>query len=141
MSRFYGFLVFLLIVALIIGVVACQSGPTTPTTPGNGTSPTAGQLAEAGTTVFANNCARCHGSQGEGVTAPPIIGSAAGLQKYNTAKGLFDYIRTAMPMDAPGSLTQQQYQQVLAYLLVENNFVPASSPLDVNRLDAVPLTR
>jgi alcohol dehydrogenase (cytochrome c) len=112
-------------------------GPTasTPTAPAT----TAGQLAEAGKTVFADHCAKCHGDQGQGITGPVLIGAANTLDKYGTAQGLLNFIDTAMPLDAPGSLSQQQYLEVVSYFLVQDSFVSSGTALDASNLGSVTL--
>ncbi len=129
----------LVAVALVIAISACASR--TPAAAPTAAGPTAGQLADQGKLVFARHCAKCHGDQGQGVTAPANIGPNAQLEKYKTAKGLYDYVSTLMPNDAPGSLSPQEYLQVVSYLLVENNFVKPDTPINPNTLDSIPLTR
>lgn len=102
-----------------------------------GAAASAGQLADAGKTVFADNCARCHGDQGQGVTGPALIGPSASYGRFSNAEQLLNYISTAMPMDHPGSLTPQQYLQVTAYLLVQNNILQTSASM--SNLGSVPL--
>ena len=56
---------------------------------------------------------------------------------------LFDVMRKTMPDDAPGSLAEKQYADVLAYLLKENDF-PAGKedlPFGLEALDAISFTR
>ncbi|MDP2932353.1 MAG: c-type cytochrome [Chloroflexota bacterium] len=132
------FISFIAIIALTLLASACSSGPPAPPpTPTNG--PSIGQLASAGQAVFANRCARCHGANGQGVTAPPVIGASANLGKYNTAQGLYAFISTVMPLDAPGALSQAEYQQLLCLLLVQNNFATANTPFDQTKLGNIPL--
>lgn len=130
----------LMVLAIIVAAGACTStaGPTTPTGP---PAVTAGQVANSGATVFANRCAKCHGDKGQGLTASAIMGSNANLQKYTTAQGLLNFIDTAMPFDAPGSLSSQQYQEVLAYLLVQNNFVSPGTAWDPDKLSDIALKK
>ncbi|MBI4303888.1 MAG: hypothetical protein HY665_06075, partial [Chloroflexi bacterium] len=66
---------------------------------------------------------------------PAILGDNASLQKFNTAQGLWDYVTVAMPFDAPGSLSQEQYLQEVSFLLLENKFV---SPDRIIRLEELP---
>ena len=136
-------LAFIMILVLMLG--GCPSGSTTPpaTTPiatTTTTGQTAGQLSSAGQAVFSTRCAGCHGSSGQGVTAPAVIGASAGLTKYATAQGLFNYISANMPGNAPGSLSQQQYLEVTAYLLVQNNLVAASALLGLGLLGGISLS-
>ncbi len=128
-------------VLLIMGASACASATPAPAAAPTAAGPTAGQLADQGKSVFASHCAKCHGDQGQGVTAPANIGPNAALEKYKTAKGLYDYVSTTMPNDAPGSLSQQEYLQVVSYLLVENKFVMPDTPINPNTLDSIPLTK
>lgn len=125
-------LVLALVLALFVN--ACSSTPAPSGT-------TFGQLAQTGKTVFASRCAKCHGDSGQGVTAPAIIGASASLDKYNTAQGLLNFIDTAMPMNAPGILSQQEYSQVLSFLLVQNNFTPSDKVFDASNLGNIPLKR
>lgn len=146
----------ILILALLMASSGCSSSsPVTSSTPpptaspGSQTStstPTAsnpgqtfGQLATSGKTVFANKCAKCHGDTGQGVTGPALIGSSSQLGKYNTAQGLLNFVKLSMPFDAPGSLSQQDYLNVLSYLLVQNNYVPAGNAFDPNQLGNIQL--
>jgi mono/diheme cytochrome c family protein len=110
-----------------------SSAPSTPQTV------TAGQLADLGKTVYANSCAKCHGDNGEGKGAPAIIGTGASLIKYNTAKGLFDFIVKVMPANAPGSLSQDDYLRVLSFILVQNKYIVLQSVINVASLESINL--
>ena len=113
-----------------------SSTSTTSTTPG---APTAGELASSGQGVYASHCAGCHGKNGQGVTAPAVIGSNQALAKYNTAQGLLKFITEVMPASNPGSLSSQQYLEVTAYLLVQNNFVTDGQAMDSASLSGITL--
>lgn len=54
--------------------------------------------------------------------APPVIGKTT-LLRFNTAQELYDYLATEMPWWAPGSLTDEVYWQLTAFLLRENGVV------------------
>jgi len=56
---------------------------------------------------------------------------------YPYAPILFDYVRRAMPMDRPQSLTNEEVYAVSAYLLHLNGLVPADAVLDAKTLVAV----
>lgn len=73
------------------------------------------------------SCARsgCHGSRypPEGFTfpknfAPAIIGTNA-LTKYKNAQELYDFVSARMPFQAPGSLSRDEYWELVAYLMRE----------------------
>ena len=54
--------------------------------------------------------------------------------KLNYATTLFDYIRRAMPFDAPQSLTADEVYALTAYVLNLNDIVPADAALDQDSL-------
>jgi thiosulfate dehydrogenase len=96
-----------------------------------------------GRMVFAANCARCHGTRGEGtVVAPPLWGPesfniGAGMARLRTAAA---FIRHNMPYDRPGSLTDQQAFDVAGYVVSrprsdfagkENDWPNGDAPPDV----------
>jgi len=119
------------------GVAAC--GGQEPTSTATQTGTTAGQLAEAGKAVYTPRCAKCHGDRGQGLTGPAIIGAGNSLAKYGTAQGLLDFVDSAMPADAPGSLSQSDYLSIISFLLVQNNFVAPGDELDAGRLGNITL--
>jgi cytochrome c len=56
---------------------------------------------------------------------------------YPYAPILFDYIRRAMPMDRPQTLTNDETYALSAYLLNLNGLVPANAVMDAKTLPAV----
>ena len=50
---------------------------------------------------------------------PPVMGPS-GLAQFDEAADLFEFIRSEMPMHNPGSLTDEEYWQLTAYLFQEN---------------------
>ena len=114
--------------------------------PGSGTH-------EMGARVWAAKCAVCHGAAGEGseqyprlVGREPEAGFPFGRQlRYVRTVGnywpyattLYDYIRRAMPVTAPGSLTPEEIYGVVAWLLVENRIVPPDAVIDAGTLPQV----
>ncbi len=76
--------------------------------------------SETGGQLFAENCARCHGKDGQGLPGyPPLWGPdsyaiGAGMARIRTAAA---FIRWNMPYDKPGTLTDQQAFDVAAFLL------------------------
>lgn len=89
--------------------------------PGTGMPPVAPLDPDpaAGATLYVETCARCHGPNGEGtVIAPPVWGDSsynvgAGMARLRT---LAAFLRTNMPYDLPGSLTDQQAYDLAAYV-------------------------
>lgn len=87
------------------------------------------EQVERGKTLFAANCAKCHGDQGQGGEGPRIIGSPNGLHGYRTARGLFDFVSSDMPFDNPGSLKAEEYWDILAFILDANRVLPPDTVL------------
>lgn len=72
-----------------------------------------------GRVLFETTCAVCHGTDGNGTPGgPPVWGErsytiGAGMARVRTAAA---FIRHNMPLDRPGSLTDQQAFDVAAYI-------------------------
>lgn len=102
----------------------------------------------AGKTVFEAKCAACHGAEAAGGPVyGPMVGGIGSFQTerrvltpgsmYPYAPVLFDYVRRAMPMNAPQSLSNDEVYAVSAYLLHLNGLVPADAVMDARSLSAV----
>jgi cytochrome c oxidase subunit 2 len=115
---------------------AQHKAPPATTPPSTGPS-TAGLLSQQGATVFSSDCASCHGSSGQGGVGPRLIGPGNTLAKYANAQALLDFMSTAMPLNAPGSLNAQQYDELLAFILVQNNIAQPGAVFDPNSLASV----
>jgi cytochrome c oxidase subunit 2 len=109
------------------------------TSPPTTTASTAGELSALGQGVFSASCAKCHGTSGQGGTGPALIGQGAALAKYNTAQALLNFMSAAMPLDAPGSLTHQQYLELLSFILVQDGYMQSSNIFDESKLASVAL--
>ena len=93
-----------------------------------------------GKEVFAENCAACHGENGQGGIKDRLVGGQGTLASDNPIKTvgsfwpyattLFDYIHRAMPYQAPGSLSVDDTYAVTAYLLNLNGILPDDAKLD-----------
>jgi len=83
---------------------------------------TAGQAAK-GAAVYAKSCAACHGQKLEGSSSTALVG-ASFAGKWGDGKhsidDLYFVIRTQMPYGAAGTLTDQQYLDVVAFMLQSN---------------------
>src|SRR5688572_8025644 len=79
---------------------------------------TAAQAAD-GRTAYDANCAACHGADLMGI--PPLAGQAfIGGWSTRSTRQLFDVIRSSMPSDRPGSLPEQTYVNIVAFILQAN---------------------
>lgn len=88
----------------------------------DGAQPVPAEQVAAGEQVFAARCASCHVAGGAG----PVLDAAA-LVQYGTALELFAYTRRTMPPAAPGSLPEEQYWAVTAYMLANEDLLPADT--------------
>lgn len=103
--------------------------------------------ARDGAAVFAAKCAACHGAQGEGKPADALVGGAGTLKNdapqrtvgsyWPFATTLFDYVRRAMPYDAPQSLSADEVYAVSAWILWRNGIVGEDHVLDAQSLPRV----
>ncbi len=115
---------------------------------GAGLPPGQGSV-EQGAALFASTCAACHGERGEKPLIPALrltggrgtLATPGAVQTVGSywpyATTLFDYIRRAMPFNAPESLTPDQVYAVTAYLLRLNGIVPDGTVLDAGTLPRV----
>ncbi|MGH7079365.1 MAG: c-type cytochrome [Acetobacteraceae bacterium] len=114
--------------------------------PGSGT-------ADAGAPIFAAQCAACHGAEGQGIPVagragyPRLVGGIGTLADDHPVKTvgsywpdatiIFDYIRRAMPLTHPQSLTADQVYALTAFLLWKNGIIAQGQAMDATSLPAV----
>ncbi len=112
---------------------------------GRGLPPGLGTAAR-GRSIYRDRCAKCHGADGEGGSGGNLVGRGA-LQDSDPdqtvgnywpyATTLFDFIRRAMPMDAPATLSNDEIYAVSAYLLYLNQIVGLDDRLDAETLPRI----
>ena len=92
------------------------------------------EQAEAGFTVYVQYCASCHGENlDDGPFAPPLRGTAfRETWLPRSLEALFTVTSSTMPQDRPGSLGDESYVRLLAFMLQENGVEPAETPLPVD---------
>jgi PQQ-dependent dehydrogenase (methanol/ethanol family) len=97
--------------------------------------------ATQGATVYSQHCAQCHGANLQGESGTPLTG-ATFSQAYGagTAAQLYDFLSRQMPQDAPGTLKQQQYLDVTAYILSRNGLPAGNAALSIGSLSQVSLS-
>jgi quinoprotein glucose dehydrogenase len=80
--------------------------------------------AERGKSLFDKQCLGCH--------ADPKFGYGVIDDRTGTpAAELFEFVRTSMPEDNPGSLKPAQYADILAYFFSLRGLPPGDAELDV----------
>jgi len=98
------------------------------------------EQAADGKAAYQKSCARCHGANvDDGEFGPPLRGGPfAEHWAEQPVSGLFTKIKSSMPPDAPGSLSDGTYTDVVAYLLSENGALPgARLPSNIEDLAAI----
>jgi mono/diheme cytochrome c family protein len=100
-----------------------------------------------GREVFDQQCAACHGAYGEGGVGDRLVGGQGTIATAKPIKTvgsywpyaptLFDYIRRAMPQNAPQSLSNDDVYAVSAYILNLNGLFPDAATLDAATLSAI----
>lgn len=113
---------------------------------GNNLPPGSGSVSR-GHEIFDQQCAACHGATGEGGVGDRLAGGQGTLATptpirtvgsyWPYAPTLFDYIRRAMPQNAPESLSNEDVYAVSAYILNLNGLLPADATLDAKTLNAI----
>lgn len=102
--------------------------------------------AAQGRLIYQTGCAKCHGADGEGGSGGTLVGRGSLTDPepdqtvgnyWPYATTLFDYIRRAMPMDAPATLSDDEVYAVSAYLLYLNKIIGVDDKLDAERLPRI----
>ena len=94
--------------------------------------------AQAGADVYQLQCASCHGETMDGVTGPALRGHAfrqLAASQGMTAYNLLTVISENEPQNRPGSLSQEQYGDVLAFILQQNGYPAGRDQLSANSLN------
>ena len=126
---------------------------------GTGLPPGSGTAAD-GAPIYAQKCAACHGANGEGGAADVLVGAepkdmapfGPAYERWRNggkdvpftignywpyATTVFDYVRRAMPGNAPGTLTANETYSLTAWLLAKNGIITESAPMDAQTLPKV----
>jgi mono/diheme cytochrome c family protein len=103
--------------------------------------------AIAGEALYLQKCAACHAEGGKGKPADKLVGGIGTLGSASPVKSvgsywpyattLFDYIRRAMPLNAPMSLSNDETYSLTAYVLSINGIIPNDQIIDENSLPEV----
>jgi S-disulfanyl-L-cysteine oxidoreductase SoxD len=109
--------------------------------------PVGGGTVAQGKQVFADNCAACHGDNGQGGIKDRLAGGQGTLASgapvktvgsfWPYATTLYDYIHRAMPYPTPGSLSTDDTYAVTAYILSLNGIVPPDGKVDKDSLPKI----
>src|SRR5262245_59851530 len=120
--REYGMVLLMLLAApsVVVGLTAQGS---TASSGGVYTVEQAGR----GQDVYVSKCSECHDG---GIMGPELWGRDF-LEQWDgkNVRALFDAVKGTMPADAPGSLSERDAVDVVAYILKENDQTAGASPL------------
>lgn len=113
---------------------------------GAGLPPGSGSVS-AGAAVYADKCQSCHGAGGTGGPMDRLTGGVGSLPTERPIKTvssfwpyattLFDYVRRAMPLQAPQSLSDDEVYAVVGYMLSVDGIVPPDAVLDARTLPTI----
>lgn len=103
--------------------------------------------AKQGREIFNQRCAACHGEDLKGQLGGALVGGQGSLgtdkplrtvgSYWPYATTLFDYIRRAMPFDAPQTLTNDEVYATAAYILFQNQIVGEDDAMNASSLAQV----
>ena len=118
------------------------------------------EQASRGMALYGDACATCHGRQLTGGTASPLAGPDF-VRRWNragvagpgdpaaafwgwgaaTVEDFFFIVSTTMPQGSAGSLSSEEYVDVVAYILQRNGYAPGDTPLTSSPdvLSAIPI--
>jgi S-disulfanyl-L-cysteine oxidoreductase SoxD len=108
--------------------------------------PSGSGTAVQGAPIFQAKCAACHGENGKGGESAAVTAGApratldggktiANFWPYATT--IFDFIRRAMPANAPRTLSDQEVYALTAYLLSLNKLIGENDVIDAQTLPKV----
>jgi mono/diheme cytochrome c family protein len=106
--------------------------------------PTGNGSVARGKQVYGEQCSACHGAQGQGGLGDKLVGGQGTLATvvpvktvgsyWPYATTLFDYIRRAMPFNAPQSLSNSDVYAVSGYVLFLNGLIDERAVVDARTL-------
>jgi mono/diheme cytochrome c family protein len=113
---------------------------------GRNLPPGSGSVSD-GLTVYTQKCLACHGENGQGGPMDRLSGGMGTIGSDHPIKTIssywpfattvFDYVRRAMPLNAPQSLTNDEVYAVTAYLLSLDGIVGENAVMNAETLPQV----
>jgi len=121
-----------------------------PLPDGRGLPPGSGSVVQ-GKAIYEAQCVACHGDKLQGGIGDKLIGGRGSLVNSDAKKApvktiesywpyattLFDYVKRAMPLYTPGSLSNDEVYAISAYILSEAKIVGPDVTLDARTLPLV----
>lgn len=113
---------------------------------GHGLPPGQGSVKQ-GAQIFATKCAGCHGPTGREGPNDVLVGGHGSLKTakplrtigsyWPYATTLYDYLRRAMPFNAPQSLTPDEIYALVGWLMQQNGILSEDATLDAHSLPRI----
>ncbi len=79
-------------------------------------SPADPALIAKGAAIYEEYCSICHGEAGAGTKKSPKVKFGGTNDEFPNADALFAYTKEKMPKDDPGSLSDDEYKAVVAWM-------------------------
>ena len=99
------------------------------------------QQAQRGEESYTAHCRGCHGPEGSGGRATAITGDQFFARwGEDTLSGLFRSIAGTMPRNAPASLNQETYLDIVAYVLRINDYPVGAEELTAEAVGTILVT-
>lgn len=126
---------FLFVLAMLLGAADTHSAQVRPSTRTVWDGVFFHAQADRGEVNFFRYCARCHNGSGGG----PLLSSEEFFNHWREDRlsDLFTYMKTKMPKDDPGSLTDWEYLDILTYILQLNFYPSGETDLMPAQLDRI----
>jgi mono/diheme cytochrome c family protein len=120
------------VVRLAIGAIAMTAAArVAPAQPAATPTFTAEQV-DRGRAVYGRNCTDCHGTTlDNGEFGGPVLKGGFFRQKWAAGGvgALYSFTKGLMPPDRPGGLTDQNYADLIAYILSNNGYTAGDKEL------------
>ena len=93
--------------------------------------------ARRGRRVYNQNCSSCHGQELRGGEMAPSVAGADFIVYWTEVPVgvLFDRIKLTMPEDGPGRLSDQEYTDVVAFMLDRSDYPAGENELSTDKAE------
>lgn len=94
-----------------------------------------------GAAIYQVKCAACHGTTGREGPYQKLVGDTGKIKTIGNywpyATTVFDYVRRAMPLNAPGTLSNNEVYSLTAWLLSANKVIASKTVLNARTLPGI----
>ena len=88
------------------------------------------EQAERGKAAYAKHCSECHGADGKGGNATPLVGDVfMNRWESKSVEALFHKTRDTMPRGTPAAVSDKDKLDIVAYVLQQNSFPAGTADL------------